>query len=57
MLFRSGGYVFVGMGLCMLASLAAPHSTAAAALAAGSAVGGVAYLLVYSHLEFKKTAG
>lgn len=53
---RRGGYVFVGMGLCMLATLAAPHSAAASALAAGSVAGGVLYLFVYSYLEFKKTA-
>ena len=53
---RRGGWTFVAMGAAMLASVAVPHSALAAALVFASILGGVAYLFIYSYLEYRKSA-
>jgi uncharacterized membrane protein len=54
---RRGGYVFVVMGACMLASIAIPDAAAAAVFGIGPVILGVAYLFLYSYLLYRKSRG
>jgi len=52
---RHGAWVFIIMGLCMLASILLPHSAAAAIVVLVSIIGGVIYLFAYSYLVWRKS--
>jgi len=51
---RHGAWVFIIMGLCMLASIMVPHSVVATIVVLASIIGGVIYLFAYSYLMWRK---
>jgi uncharacterized membrane protein len=51
---RRGGYVFIAMGLVFIASLALPTGSILVAVDFGAVFAGIAYLVAYSYVEFRR---